>query len=207
MQIKCLQFSLKFLDSRRGFRQTSVFWLSWSCFNGIRNLDAFWPSEVYLGAEICCWQFKVRSRPLTDSSAIPAVGPTASRGAMCARIQTLESPALGKGKAEATREGKSTTWGTVCRPCQPWMVTLTNCEGNVAAGRLCLRGSQCWGGEGCWALGWGMNSLSSAHQGIKRRSTMPEKFHHVSVIGFQVTDYHCWFLGLQGSSANGSIKS
>lgn len=178
-------------------------------FNRIRNLDAFWPSEVYLGAEICCWQFNVHSTPPTDSSAIPAVGPTASWGAICAVVQNPGSgePSSGERQGWGYQRGESTTSGTVCKPCQPWMVTLTNCEGNVAAGRLCLRGSQCWGGEGCWALGWGMNSLSSAHQGIKRRSIMPEKFHHVSVISFQVTDYHCWFLGLQCSSANGSIKS
>lgn len=62
-----------------------------------------------MGAEICCWQFNVHSTPLTDSSAIPAVDqqPHGEQYVLWCRIQVLESPALGKGKAEAIREGKA----------------------------------------------------------------------------------------------------
>lgn len=160
--------------------------------------------RFYLGgAEICCWQFNGDSTPLTDSSAIPAVGPTAPRGAIGAVGQNPESgePSSGERQGWAAERGKHNLGNCVCTACQPWMVTLTNGEGNGAAGQLCLGGSQGWGEGGCWIPG-------ALHiRDLKEGPQMPEKFHHVSGISFQVTDYHCWFLGLQCSSANGSIKS
>lgn len=174
-------------------------------FNGIRNLDVFWPSEVYLGGRnLPAGNFNAHSTPLTDSSAIPAIGPNSLMGSnTCSGAESRLWRAQLWGKARLSyQRGESTTWGSSEPARREWWNT-------DKWGRKC--GCRAALPEGLPALGWrGMLRdafLELCTSGIKRRSTMPEKFHHVSGISFQVTDYHCWFLGLQCSSANGSIKS
>lgn len=178
-------------------------------FNGIRNLDAFWPSEGFIwGGQKCAagnlmltphpWQTALQFQLCRNNS---LTGSNRCRGA---ESRLWRAQLWGKARLRLPERGKHNLGKTVCaepasREWWHWQMVKG----------MWLQGGSAWGApsagmegdaEGC--VPWARH-----HQGFKRRSTMPEKFHHVSGISFQVTDYHCWFLALQCSSANGSIKS
>lgn len=138
------------------------------------------------GAEICCWQFNAHSTPLTDSSAIPAVGPRASQGAISAVVQN-ESPALGKSKAEPGREGKAQP-GLLCA--HPASLNGDK-RGRKCGCRVALpRGSQGWGGEGRSAEGctpWALHirALKKVHNAREISSRFWDQFsgHRITTAG------------------------